>query len=359
MTFFYDGDELIGFSVLGNNYYYGKDSFGVIRYIYNQNGSLYCTYAYDAWGNLIDRAFTDPTNTIAGYINPIRYKSYYYDSETGFYYLQSRYYDPVVGRFLNADDAAYLGASGAVLGWTLYGYCENNALTQNDFNGYAPSLSVLTQMHNAVQKSIVSFLWSLGIISLTEVRVCDNHGHYNGRMDVYSYFRNIMYEVKRNNYAGIRGGKRQLKQYADSYVYSLYHLLIPIKIRPIYSNLSVKGITKVSNYCVYYCSRYFPDTKYSLVLYDYFSLEELAEKVFEAVRNKVAEYEAVLKQFSNSVAREAMRVYNKIKNLVETIGESAIQVIELILESLIQILPIVILAIIVLLALVAMAPVLV
>ena len=135
VTFFYDGDELIGFSVLGNNYYYGKDSFGVIRYIYNQNGSLYCTYAYDAWGNLITRTFTDQTNTIAGYINPILYKSYYYDSESGFYYLQSRYYDPIVGRFLNADDAAYLGVSGTVSTWNLFSYCENNPVMNKDSRG--------------------------------------------------------------------------------------------------------------------------------------------------------------------------------------------------------------------------------
>ena len=136
VIFLYDGEELIGFNVLGINYYYGKDSFGVIKYIYNENGTLYCTYTYDAWGNLIDRVFADPTNTIAGYINPIRYKSYYYDSETGFYYLQSRYYDPVVGRFLNADDAAYLGVSGTILGWNLFGYCENNSVTLADYNGY-------------------------------------------------------------------------------------------------------------------------------------------------------------------------------------------------------------------------------
>lgn len=253
-------------------------------------------------------------------------------------------------------NAAYLGVSGTELGWNLFAYCENNSLIKSDFWGCVPSLSVLTQMHNAVQKSIVSFLLSLGIVSLTEVRVCDTRGRYNGRMDVYSYLSNIMYEVKRNNYEGIRGGRSQLVLYANSYVYSLYHLLIPIKTQPKYSKIFVSGITKVSNYCVYYYSRYYPDTQYSLVLYDYFSLGELAEEVFEAVRNKVAEYEAMLKQFSNSVSRETMKILNRITNLVKISGEGAIQTIESILESLMKTNPIVILALIVLLAIIAVAP---
>ena len=163
VTFLYDGEELIGFSVLGGNYYYGKDSFGVIRYIYSQNGSLYCTYTYDAWGNLIDLTFTDPTNTIAGYINPIRYKSYYYDSETGFYYLQSRYYDPVVGRFINADDAAYLGLSGTVLSWNLFSYCENEPLDSDDPSGHAAILALGFQIAISIGNIIVGIegLWRL------------------------------------------------------------------------------------------------------------------------------------------------------------------------------------------------------
>jgi len=131
-TFLYDGDEIAGFSAGGSNYYYAKDSFGVISYVYNEDGSLYASYKYDAWGSLITSASTLPAS---GDINPIRYKSYYYDADTGFYYLQSRYYDPFVGRFLNADDAAYLGISGTVLGWNMFAYCENSVLNYSDEQG--------------------------------------------------------------------------------------------------------------------------------------------------------------------------------------------------------------------------------
>ncbi|MBQ7906680.1 MAG: hypothetical protein IJ309_03960 [Clostridia bacterium] len=64
-------------------------------------------YVYDAWGNhkVLDANGVEITNiSHIGNINPIRYRSYYYDTETGLYYLQSRYYDPQVGRFISADD---------------------------------------------------------------------------------------------------------------------------------------------------------------------------------------------------------------------------------------------------------------
>ena len=150
ITFLYDGGELAGFSTGGSNYYYAKDSFGVISYVYNEDGSLYASYKYDAWGSLITAASTLPSG---GDINPIRYKSYYYDADTGFYYLQSRYYDPMVGRFLNADDPSYLGISGTVLGWNMFAYCENDAVMLDDFNGcdaiYAVSFDKLPVVGHA------------------------------------------------------------------------------------------------------------------------------------------------------------------------------------------------------------------
>ena len=63
-----------------------------------------------------------------GEINPYRYKDYYFDEETGFYYLQSRYYDPEVGRFISSDETDYLGASGSVLSYNLFAYCENEPM---------------------------------------------------------------------------------------------------------------------------------------------------------------------------------------------------------------------------------------
>ena len=58
--------------------------------------------------------------------NPFTYRGYYYDDEIGLYYLQSRYYDPATGRFLNADGVEYLGANGDIYSYNLYAYCSNN-----------------------------------------------------------------------------------------------------------------------------------------------------------------------------------------------------------------------------------------
>jgi len=68
--------------------------------------------------------------------NPIRYRSYYYDTETGFYYLQTRYYDPETGRFINADAFKYLGADGPIHGMNLYSYCGNNPVKGYDPEGH-------------------------------------------------------------------------------------------------------------------------------------------------------------------------------------------------------------------------------
>ena len=69
-------------------------------------------------------------------VNPLRYRGYYYDSETGFYYLQSRYYDPELGRFINADDFASTGQG--ILGNNMFAYCNNNPATYADPEGNLP-----------------------------------------------------------------------------------------------------------------------------------------------------------------------------------------------------------------------------
>ena len=90
-------------------------------------------YAYDAWGNVLDISGTYASTL--GQNNPIRYRGYYYDSDMGFYYVSSRYYDPEIGRFINADDIDYLGADGSPLSYNLFSYCMNNPVNRFDVNG--------------------------------------------------------------------------------------------------------------------------------------------------------------------------------------------------------------------------------
>ena len=87
--------------------------------------SVVASYTYDPWGKIISSS-----GTLAD-INPLRYRGYYYDAETGFYYLQSRYYDPEIGRFINADSYASTDATG-LLSTNMFAYCENDPVNRSD-----------------------------------------------------------------------------------------------------------------------------------------------------------------------------------------------------------------------------------
>ena len=127
MYFRYDGETPIGFEYNGKEYYYVTDLQGDIIAILNSNGNCVAEYKYDAWGNC---RVTKDTNTIA-YTNPLRYRGYYYDSDTDMYYLQSRYYDAKIGRFINADMPEMIVND--VL--NLYSYCNNDPINNSDKNG--------------------------------------------------------------------------------------------------------------------------------------------------------------------------------------------------------------------------------
>ena len=91
------------------------------------------SYIYDAWGKVY--SVTGSMADTLGTINPIRYRSYYYDTETGFYYLNSRYYDPEIKRFINADSQLSMGS---VAGTNLFAYCGNNPINMTDSMGNWP-----------------------------------------------------------------------------------------------------------------------------------------------------------------------------------------------------------------------------
>jgi RHS repeat-associated protein len=95
--------------------------------------NLAAKYEYDAWGN---HTVTEYSEDNIGALNPIRYRGYYYDRETGLYYLKSRYYDPETGRFINADDPSVLDlTSGELNRYNLYAYCYNNPVMMTDSDG--------------------------------------------------------------------------------------------------------------------------------------------------------------------------------------------------------------------------------
>ena len=120
------------------DYYFVCNWRGDVIRIYDGAGAVVANYNYDAWGSVISvtdangAAITDSTH-IAN-VNPLRYRGYYYDSETGLYYLQSRYYDPAVKRFINAD--SLVGANKDILGNNVFAYCSNNPVNYSDPTGH-------------------------------------------------------------------------------------------------------------------------------------------------------------------------------------------------------------------------------
>lgn len=119
-------------------YYLITNTRGDIIETRNGDGNVNAKFVYDAWGKLIsvtNASGTPLASDSFAYQISLKYRGYVYDNETGLYYLQSRYYDPETGRFLNADDVDYIGASGTVLGYNAFAYCENNAVNDSDPNG--------------------------------------------------------------------------------------------------------------------------------------------------------------------------------------------------------------------------------
>ena len=133
LDFFYDDSGrpfAFNYSVDGSDfetYYYILNLQGDVVQIIDANGVMQAEYVYSPWGEIIS-AEGDLAE-----INPLRYRGYYYDSETGFYYLQSRYYDPENHRFINADTAASTGQG--FIGTNMFAYCLNIPNAARDTNG--------------------------------------------------------------------------------------------------------------------------------------------------------------------------------------------------------------------------------
>ena len=110
-----------------NTYYYILNLQGDVVQIIDEGGVLQAEYVYSPWGEIIS-AEGDLAE-----INPLRYRGYYYDSETGFYYLRSRYYDPENHRFINADSKGSTGQG--FIGTNMFAYCLNMPVIARDANG--------------------------------------------------------------------------------------------------------------------------------------------------------------------------------------------------------------------------------
>ena len=134
LHFFYDTQSRPAkVSFNGTVYTYIHNLQGDIVGILDSSGNLVVEYKYDAWGKPI--ATTGSLAATLGTRNPFRYRGYIYDEETELYYLRSRYYNPVVGRFVNAD--TQMGWT-SLMGKNMYLYCMNAPSLLSDSNGFSP-----------------------------------------------------------------------------------------------------------------------------------------------------------------------------------------------------------------------------
>lgn len=127
----------IGFELNGIQYFYITNLNGDVTGITDIEGNLIAQYVYDEWGSILDIITAEDNNAHQQFIaeiNPLRFRGYYYDSETGLYYLQTRYYDPDICRFISADNFDYVESESRI-GINAYAYCINNPIMYIDPNG--------------------------------------------------------------------------------------------------------------------------------------------------------------------------------------------------------------------------------
>lgn len=147
----------LGFVLNGTQYFYITNQMGDVLAITDTNGDIVGNYEYDAWGKVLT-ADTDIAKQ-----NPIRYRGYYYDNETGYYYLQSRYYDSNICRFINADifGEVQLSFYSGVIS-NLFGYCKNSPNNYTDKAGtYNSAAAKMTGLGFCVTSLLVALIGSI------------------------------------------------------------------------------------------------------------------------------------------------------------------------------------------------------
>ncbi|MDO9592983.1 MAG: RHS repeat-associated core domain-containing protein, partial [Erysipelotrichaceae bacterium] len=201
--------QLVSFSLNGTPYFYTRNGQGDITGLIDASGVEVVKYTYDSWGKPI--SITGSLATTVGAKNPYRYRGYRYDNESGLYYLQSRYYDPSIKRFISAD-SVIADVGGDIRGNNLYSYCFNNPINMIDPSGHWPTGIWKGYFHARIQEELSRYFGYE-----TEVSVFGPSG--KGRLDLYDPVSNEFYEIKRNNSIGIKSGRIQIARYQTMHLY--------------------------------------------------------------------------------------------------------------------------------------------
>ena len=182
LDFTYDASgKAVGFMHNGTPYFYLRNLQNDVVAIVDAEGTTVAAYEYDAWGNMTvidDFVGPMPGPTLAE-INPIRYRGYYYDNETGYYFLQTRYYSPEWRRFLNAD-STFVAGEDMLGGSNMYAYCNGNPVMLVDPTGQGAVGDFLRKVGTAIYNGVDVFFNGIADIG-------DSIGH-----TLYTLTRNLL-----------------------------------------------------------------------------------------------------------------------------------------------------------------------
>ena len=191
LEFIYDLQGLAG--VVDNSdstiktYFYRKDAQGNIVAMLDENGAVVVKYVYNAWGEhkVLNPDGTENTSaSFIGNVNPFRYRGYYYDTSLKLYYLVTRYYDPVVGRFISQDSFEYADPD-TINGLNLYAYCNNNPVMNVDPTGHAFLVFLIAALIGftiSYASSVVSQLATSGSVNWTTAAIDGVFGAVSGAL---------------------------------------------------------------------------------------------------------------------------------------------------------------------------------
>ena len=233
IEYFYDTLGAHSFSLNGTMYFYIKNLQGDVMHIATADNTIVASYTYDAWGNI--ESVTGTLADTVGTINPIRYRGYYYDNETGLYYLNARYYDSEIGRFINAD-SLIAGIGGSTHGYNVFAYCFNNPVNMFDSAGDWPKW--IEDAAGWVNDKIIQPAFSMGknVINaaIDSVELKAGLGFGIG-VDISN---NIKAEFSRDTYIGVDDGELILGNVVATEISLLDS---DMKVGDTYDHLSEKG----------------------------------------------------------------------------------------------------------------------
>ena len=203
LNFFYDGEGRPSYFTYNNAaYYYVTNLQGDVTAILDSTGTMVVNYHYDAYGVLLQIGGAMATSL--GTLNPLTYRGYVYDHETGLYYLQSRYYNPSIRRFISPD--AFASTGQGYMGYNMFAYCLNNPINYVDPTGM---LAYPGEIHNEVVRRIAEKY------GYSKEQIIFYEGGGFGRADLISSDGQV-WDVKRDKPRQIKAGKKQVAKYAEN-----------------------------------------------------------------------------------------------------------------------------------------------